>query len=143
MNFRQKKNLIQFVKYALVGVLNTLLTLGLIFLCKSVFGIDQMLSNAIGYVAGFVNSFLWNKTWVFHSKKGYAKEAVKFFAGFLICYGIQFLTVWALSYKSPLEGFEVNILGFVLSGYGIATLIGNVVYTLANFVYNRTVTFRQ
>lgn len=142
MNFKQKKNLIQFVKYALVGVLNTLLTLGLIFLCKSVFGIDQMLSNAIGYVAGFINSFLWNKTWVFRSKKGYAKEAAKFLVGFLVCYGIQFLTVWLLSYQSPLEDVEINILGFVLSGYGIATLIGNVVYTMANFVYNRTITFR-
>ncbi len=143
MNFKQKKNLIQFVKYALVGVLNTLLTLGLIFLCKSVFGIDQMLSNAIGYVAGFINSFLWNKTWVFRSKKGYAKEAAKFLVGFLVCYGIQFLAVWLLSYRSPLEDVEINILGFVLSGYGIATLIGNVVYTMANFVYNRTITFRQ
>lgn len=142
MNFKQKKNLVQFVKYSLVGVLNTLLTLGLIFLCKSVIGLDQMLSNAIGYVAGFINSFLWNKKWVFRSKKGYAKEAAKFFIGFLVCYGVQFVTVWALSYHSPLEGFEVNILGFVLSGYGVATLIGNVVYTLANFVYNRMVTFR-
>ena len=35
------------------------------------------------------------------------------------------------------------IAGIVISGYGIATVLGNVVYTLANFVYNRTVTFRN
>jgi putative flippase GtrA len=30
-----------------------------------------------------------------------------------------------------------------LSGYGIATLIGNVCYTLCNFVYNRLITFKK
>lgn len=29
-----------------------------------------------------------------------------------------------------------------ISGYGIATLIGMGVYTVANFVYNRLITFR-
>lgn len=101
-----------------------------------------MVSNAIGYVAGVINSFLWNKTWVFRSKNGYLREAVKFFIGFLVCYGVQFLTVWLLSYQSPLADFEIVLLGFVLSGYGIATLIGNVVYTVVNFVYNRAVTFK-
>ncbi len=42
---------------------------------------------------------------------------------------------------SSFGDYDFRILGIVLSGYGIATLIGNVIYTLANFVYNRTVTF--
>jgi putative flippase GtrA len=29
-----------------------------------------------------------------------------------------------------------------ISGYGLATLIGMVFYTVANFLYNRFVTFR-
>lgn len=142
MDQRKKTTAIQFVKYALVGVLNTLVTLGVIFLCKSIIGVNPLVSNAIGYVAGVINSFLWNKTWVFRSKNGYLREAVKFFIGFLVCYGVQFLTVWLLSYQSPLADFEIVLLGFVLSGYGIATLIGNVVYTVVNFVYNRAVTFK-
>ena len=49
--------------------------------------------------------------------------------------------VWLLT--RCIGDFEYLILGIVLSGYGIATLLGNVVYTLANFAYNRLVTFRE
>lgn len=143
IDYRKKATAVQFVKYALVGVLNTLVTLSVIFVCKSVIGINPLVSNAIGYVLGVINSFLWNKTWVFRSHDSYMREAAIFLAGFLICYGLQFLTVWVLSYKSPLNDFEWNILGFVLSGYGLATLVGNLVYTIANYIYNKLVTFRR
>ncbi|MCM1518831.1 MAG: GtrA family protein [Pseudoflavonifractor sp.] len=143
IDYRKKATAVQFVKYALVGVLNTLVTLSVIFVCKSVIGINPLVSNAIGYVLGVINSFLWNKTWVFRSHDSYLREAAIFLVGFLICYGLQFLTVWVLSYKSPLNDFEWNIIGFVLSGYGLATLVGNLVYTIANYIYNKLVTFRR
>ncbi len=145
MNTRILRNtaLIQFVKYACVGVLNTLVTLCVIYVCKVLFGVNPLVSNAIGYVAGVVNSFLWNKNWVFKTSGHYTREAVGFLVGFLICYGLQFLTVWLLSYKTPLREFEMSIFAFTLSGYGLATLLGNVVYTLTNYAYNKIVTFRS
>lgn len=129
----------QFVKYCIVGVLNTLVTLGVIYLCKSLLGWNLYVSNALGYICGVVNSFVCNRRWVFHSHGHYGREAVKFIVGFLLCYGLQFFVVWMLT--STYGKYDFRILGIVLSGYGIATLIGNVVYTLANFVYNRMVTF--
>ena len=40
-------------------------------------------------------------------------------------------------------GMLVWNLGFtMISGYGLATIIGMGVYTVANFVFNRLVTFR-
>ena len=92
-----RKAILQFVKYGLVGVMNTLITLVVIFLCKSILGISPMVSNAIGYVAGLINSFLWNKKWVFKSDNGYVKEAVKFALGWGICYCVQFAVVYYLS----------------------------------------------
>ena len=139
---KEKKTLIQFLKYGLVGCINTAITLGVIFLCKSLLGINEYVANILGYTAGLINSFIWNKTWVFKSKKGYRREAVKFGIGFGGCYGIQLLVVFLLN-SSALGDMQWNILGvFTLSGYGVATLIGNVVYTLANFIYNRMVTFK-
>ncbi len=131
----------RFVKYCLVGVMNTLVTLGVIFVCKSVFGWNPYVSNALGYVAGVVNSFLWNKTWVFRSHGGYRGEALRFAVGFGVCYGAQLMAVWAMT-QGSLGGLEFDLGFFVLSGYGVATLIGNVLYTLLNFVYNKLVTFR-
>jgi len=137
----ESKTLTQIVKYGAVGVLNTFLTLFVIFLCKSVMGVNEYVSNAIGYTMGFINSFMCNKTWVFHSKGGYVGEGVKFCIGFLVCYGIQLMVVWSIN-QSAFGDTEYDILGaFTLSGYGVATLAGNVVYTVCNFIYNKFVAF--
>jgi putative flippase GtrA len=141
MNISSQSPIIQFLKYAIVGVMNTLLTLVVIFVCKSVFGVNAYVSNAIGYLVGVINSFVWNRNWVFKSNGRFSRQAVHFIFGFLICYAIQFAVVWGLN-QFTLKDIEVNIVVMTLSGYGIATLIGNVCYTLCNFVYNRLVTFK-
>jgi putative flippase GtrA len=126
----------------LVGCLNTGITLGVIFLCKSLLGVNPYVSNALGYVAGLINSFIWNKNWVFKSQKGYSREAIKFAVGFGACFALQFVIVYTLSYHSALGTMLWHIGPIAISGYGLATLIGMVFYTVANFLYNRFVTFR-
>jgi putative flippase GtrA len=132
--------IVQFVKYCMVGVLNTLVTLVVIFVCNKL-GVNEYVSNALGYICGVINSFLWNKSWVFKSKGGYSKEAIKFLIGFGICYALQFATLWVLN-QTVLSDFKYDLYGYVITGYGIATLIGNVVYTIANYIYNRFITFK-
>ncbi len=140
-NLSTDHKMMQFVKYCIVGALNTIVCLGVIFVCKSLLGVNPYVSNISGYAAGLINSFLWNKQWVFKTRGRYRREAMRFLAGFAVCYLMQLSVVFVLN-TSPCGRFEVDILGFVLSGYGIATLLGNVVYTLANYIYNRLVTFR-
>jgi putative flippase GtrA len=142
MNLNSQSPIIQFAKYAIVGVMNTLLTLIVIFLCKSVFGINAYVSNAIGYIVGVINSFIWNRQWVFRSNGALSRQAVHFIIGFLVCYAVQFLVVWTLN-QFVLKDVELHIVVMTLSGYGIATLIGNVCYTLCNFVSNRLITFKK
>lgn len=139
----KNKTLCQLIRYGAVGVMNTLLTLIVIYVMKSFLGANLWVSNAVGYVAGFVNSFVWNKLWVFRSQKHFLRECVMFGVGFLLCYGLQFLATWLLTYKTPLRTMEWEMVGQTFSGYAIATLLGMVIYTLANFVYNRCVTFKQ
>lgn len=134
--------IIQFIKYSLVGVMNTLITFILIFVCKSFLGINEYVSNALGYVGGLINSFIWNKKWVFKSDKKAHIEALKFAIGFLLCYGVQLLFVWAIYEHTMLKTYELNLGFYTFGGYGITTLLGNVVYTLANFCYNRFITFK-
>ena len=139
----RREKLVQFIKYCLVGVLNTAVTFCVIYFCKSFLGWNLYVCNILGYIAGVTNSFLCNKSWVFKSKGGYTREAIRFLVGFLICYLLQLWVVWAITSKSDFGKLDFMIAGIVISGYGIATVLGNVVYTLANFVYNRTVTFRN
>jgi putative flippase GtrA len=142
MKLNRDSAAVQFVKYGMVGVLNTLITLFAIYVCKSIIGINPFVSNAIGYILGVLNSFIWNKTWVFHAKGHVSSEAVKFFVGFGVCYLIQLFVVWALTVHSPLKDAQWDIYSFTLSGYGVATIIGSVVYTVANFIFNRLITFK-
>lgn len=134
--------MIQFLKYAIVGVMNTLVTLVVIYVTKSFLGIKPMGANAIGYGCGLINSFIWNKRWVFQSRKDFKREAVKFMVGFGLCYALQFIIVWALTYRTPLGEMEWVVWELTFSGYAVATLAGNVGYTVANFIYNRLVTFK-
>lgn len=137
-----RKTTLQIIKYGFVGAFNTLLTLATIYICKSFIGISPMISNVIGYIVGLINSFIWNKNWVFRSDNGYAREAIKFVIGFGLCFALQFVIVYSLSYHSVLGTMLWHIGPIAVSGYGVATIIGMVFYTVANFLYNRFVTFR-
>lgn len=134
--------IIQFIRFCLVGSINTLLTLSTIFVCKSLLGVNDYISNIIGYIIGVVNSFFWNKQWVFHSHGRYHSEALRFATGFLFSYGLQLATVELLN-TSAFGSILINLGFFTLSGYGIATLIGCVVYTVSNFLFNRLITFHH
>lgn len=137
----KREKIIQFIKYCMVGVLNTLVTFGVIYLCKSFLGLNLYVSNALGYICGVINSFLCNKSWVFRSSGSYRREAIKFLVGFGVCYALQFGVVLMLT-ESDFGQYDFRFGRIIISGYGIATVLGNVVYTLANFVYNRTITFK-
>lgn len=137
-----KETVKQFIRYGLVGVLNTVVTLVVIFVCKSLLGINDYVSNAAGYVGGVVNSFIWNRQFVFHSHGRLSREMVLFLIGFAICYCVQFAIVWTLN-QSWFGDIEYDLGFFVISGYGIATLVGMVAYTICNFIYNRCVAFKR
>ncbi len=132
----------QFGRYAVVGVINTLLTLIVILVFKGILHFNPWISNAAGYVAGFINSFVMNKMWVFRSQNSAVREAMKFCGGFLVCYGLQLLLTWLLTEHTAIGDISLSLPGFTLSGYAIATFIGMAAYTLFNFVWNRLVTFR-
>lgn len=132
-----------FVRYAVTGAINTLLTLLIIYFTKGILGMNPWLANALGYGAGFVNSFVWNKLWVFRSHRGVVREALHFCIGFAACYLLQLAVTWTLTEFTPIGNMEFRLGRLAFSGYGVATIIGMGIYTLANFAFNRGVTFRQ
>ncbi len=144
MKEKTKNTSIQFIKYGLVGVSNSLITLAVIFLCNEVLGLKLMLADVIGYVAGLINSFIWNKNWVFKAHNRKLKVEMSLFViGFLLCFGLQFITVVAL--RNPMKALDISILSFSSDTIGeyLAVCIGMVVYTVSNFIYNRCVTFKN
>lgn len=142
MSIDRRKTFIQLVKYLLVGVMNTLITLAVIFVCKIYLGINPYVSNALGYLAGLINSFMWNRKWVFRSNGKMSREALHFLCGFMVCYSVQFGVVWLLNQSWFGSTRYMLPFGIIITGYGVATLLGNVCYTLTNFIYNRVITFK-
>lgn len=135
---------IQLLKYGVIGVFNTLITLVTFYLMNTRLGISYGLSNVVAYVLGVINSFVWNRKWVFHTGRNVKREAMLFGCGFLLCLCLQLIVSWIL-----LEGLgwkDMPMLSWLpmkKPGQNIVMLIAMVVYTLSNYAYNRFVTFRQ
>lgn len=60
----------RFLKFGAVGVANTLVTLAVFNLISVVLGWPAVAGNALGWVAGFANSFYWNRRWTFADRAG-------------------------------------------------------------------------
>src|SRR5437660_12588671 len=69
--------LAQFVKFGIVGISNTLLTLAIYTFLLEVFGVWYLAASAIGFAAGTVNSFLLNRRWTFRGHVGDALTPVR------------------------------------------------------------------
>lgn len=75
------RELLRAGKFAIVGVANTLVDLGIFTLLAQVLGWNRYLSNVISYGAGILNSYIWNRTWTFQAKDRFFSPAlVKFLA---------------------------------------------------------------
>jgi putative flippase GtrA len=69
--------LIQFIKFGLVGVSNTLLAFAVYTLLLKVFGVWYLAASALGFIVGAVNGFLLNRRWTFRGHVGDALTPVR------------------------------------------------------------------
>ena len=131
LKYCDKKTLWQLIRFGIVGVINTLITLAVIYLLQEVLDVKYTTANLAGYVAGVINSFFWSKLWVFKKlNSNFIREAVLFLISFGVCYGIQFVSLLVL-----VELLHIPDLW--------AQLLVMVVYTLCNFIMNRCITFKK
>ena len=56
-----RETVVQAVKYGVVGAGNTVITAIVIWVFMKLFGCSDVTSNVVGYAAGVLNSFVWNK----------------------------------------------------------------------------------
>ncbi len=126
-----KNTLWQLVRFGIVGVINTLITLIVIYILQELLHVKYTTANLAGYIAGVINSFFWSKLWVFKKlNSNFMREAVLFLVSFGICYGIQFVALLLL----------VEVLHMADTW---AQLVSMVVYTLCNFALNKCITFKK
>jgi len=70
----------QFVKFALVGVLNTAIHYGVFYSLYEFVGLYYVLASGIGFCLAVTNSYFFNKFWTFKRRgSDVRREFVKFF----------------------------------------------------------------
>lgn len=138
-----KKTTIQLLKYGIIGISNTLITLIVFYLINTICGISENIANVLGYILGLINSFIWNRNWVFKTKNDWKKEAIVFSGGFILCFALQFAFFNYLLHCTSISTIEIPWLPMKNTGENIAMCLGMIVYTLANYCFNRFITFKQ
>lgn len=129
MKINVPKIIKQIFKYGMVGSLNTIITISTIFIFMKLFKVSYILSNAAGYILGFINSFFLNKTWTFKSKGSMGKESLFFMFIFLISYSMQLVFLIFLKEKMLIKAEYAQVIAMGLSA-------------LINFTGNKFVTFK-
>jgi len=118
---------VQFVKYNLVGIVNTFVGFSIVFLLMYM-GFSAILSNVVGYTIGSVLSYVLNSKYTFDATHKHQKVLVKFFMVLAIAYALNFMTLqYVLTFMTPY----------------LAQLCAAVVYTLSSFLMMRFFVFKD
>ncbi|MDR2120368.1 MAG: GtrA family protein [Tannerella sp.] len=138
----------QAVKYGIVGIGNTLLSLIIIRIMTKWGGCSEAFSNFTGYVVGLVNSYILNRKWTFHSKSKWKKSAVRFFGVFAVCYALQLLLLLLLNKfcpeNPPLYDFFTPVLHPLhVDPLFYIQILAMAFYTALNFIVNKFYTFKS
>lgn len=137
----------QFVKFAVVGVLNTLVDF-LVFQALNLLLHWTYLAQVIGYGCGVVNSYLWNSSWTFRdARTRSAREIGSFLAVNLVSLGVSLAVLWlcrdviGISDAWVASWIPPFLSGFV-RGDTVCKLIATPVAIVVNFIGNRLLVFR-
>ena len=118
-----------FLKYLLVGIINTIVGYGIIFFLMFV-GVSPEISNIVGYAVGISVSYVLNKIYTFQSKAHPKKEFPKFVLSLLASYTLNFLTLVLCIHILKINPY-------------ISQIISGAVYTLSGFVFLKYFAFRS
>ena len=110
------------VKFIGVGILNTLLSVVVIFSLKYFANISDLLANAIGYAVGLSCSFILNKRWTFNHSDNVLSTIPKFLLVFAVSYLFNIATVLSLI-KFGINPYFAHLAGIPI--YSVLFYIGS------------------
>jgi len=147
-NEETKKTIRQMVKFAIVGVLNTLvdfavfqslnLTLGWVYAAQ-----------VAGYTFGVINSYLWNSNWTFREHRTRSiREMAMFLLVNLASLGVSLGMIWLLREVIGVSNEWVALwmpkaLAGFIKGDTVCKLIATVFAIAVNYLGNRLFVFRR
>lgn len=136
MNLLKKYLDITTLKFLLVGVVNTIVGTGLMFLLYNVFSVSYWVSSAANYIVGSIVSYFLNKYFTFQNQEKSWKQVLVFALNITCCY--------LLAYGAAKPAVE-----YILSGAGekvqgnVSMLVGMGLFLVLNYLGQRLIVFRK
>ncbi len=140
---------IKFFKFILVGIINTIVGMGLQFVFYNVFGWEQydwgvILASFLGNFIGSVVSYFLNKYFTFKNKEKGWKPVLRFALNIAVCYTIAYVLV------SPLVTWLCTTNGWAMFGWSAEKFAGNAAlavgactFVACNYVGQRFFAFKE
>lgn len=125
-----------FLKFAAVGVVNTLVGTAVMFILYNVFSCSYWVSSAANYIVGSVVSYFLNKYYTFRYQEKSWKVVFRFIVNIAVCYMIAY-------------GIAKPLISAVLAGFSEsvrdngAMAAGAILFVVLNYFGQRFFAFRK
>ncbi len=104
------KNIKQFIKFCMVGVVSTAIDVGMFALLTKVAGVHYLISNVISFLTSLVNSYALNRKFTFRNKhKKIGRQFSKYLTVYTIGLGLSEIILFALVEKFDLEEIQAKL----------------------------------
>ena len=123
------------LRFLLVGVVNTLVGAGIMFLLYNLAGCSYWLSSAANYIVGGVVSYFLNKYYTFKNTERSWRQVLRFALNVAVCWLLAYGLAKPLALRL-LAGFDEKL------QTNAAMLAGLCLYTALNYLGQRFFAFR-
>lgn len=125
-----------FLRFIIVGVVNTLFGSAIMFLFYNIFGLSYWISSASNYFFGSILSYFLNKYYTFRYKKRSLKVVLRFIVNISACYLIAYGAAKPLV-SALLSGASVTV------QENLAMLVGMCIFVVLNYLGQRFFAFKK
>lgn len=126
----------KFLKFLLVGIVNTLFGTTIMLLAYNLFNLSYWISSALNYFLGSILSFFLNKYFTFQTKERKPSEILKFIFNIIFCYIFSYVfakkIIESLVKDAPIAVIENS-----------SMLLGMIIFVLLNFIGQKYWVFKS
>lgn len=120
----------EIVRYLIVGVATTVVSLAAYYGCLYLFDIDYRISNVISWIFAVTFAFFTNRKFVFNSEGNVWAEVASFFLSRLFSLAVE-------------TGSLIVMVEYIRTGEGVAKIIAQVIVVILNYVLGKFVVFKK
>lgn len=124
------------LKFLLVGVINTIVGNGTMFLLYNICGVGYTVATVANYVVGSIVSYFLNKYYTFKQNEKSGKEVLRFIITIVVCYAIAYGAAKPLAYII-FSGFSETVKD------NLAMLAGSGIFVVLNYFGQRFFAFKN